>query len=275
METYFVFSDETGNYEREKSEHFLKRCPFYVRAGLMINPNDWKIIDERKRSLKEKRGFSKDKEIKWSYLWSIFKAEKNNEIIEPNKPYKFLEQYGFDVLKEYIEETLSVLNELASVCIILTVTKNACVGKITFNNLLKMHLQDLMQRVEMETQRENALAVFFFDPIRKKSNEILEAAYAELYANGDFFTRYSHIKDTLSFEPSHHSAGIQMADFICGAFCGTLRGFETSKSMFTDHVLPSVSKASNSDPMGYGIVEIPKDEATRKEKRELLYEELN
>lgn len=74
-----------------------------------------------------------------------------------------------------------------------------------------------------------------------------------------------HIKDSLNLELSHHSAGIQLADFIAGCFTGFLRGWRFSTESCKELILPYLRKSDDGEVLGYGIREIPRDGEIRSE----------
>ena len=53
-------------------------------------------------------------------------------------------------------------------------------------------------------------------------------------------------------EYSHHSVGIQLADYIARAFLGFLKGYKNSKEIFINRIKPLLQNI-NGEIMGYGI----------------------
>jgi len=270
IETFFAFSDETGNYKREKSQNFCRKNPYYIRGGFIITVPDWRILKDKAQALLEDFNLPKDKELKWSYLWSVFKYKRNNKNIPEYKPYHFLADYSFDVLKEFVKEMFKLYASLDSVKTIYTFTKNQEKLRISESALVKMHLQELMQRIEMEIQTSESMATLAFDETDGAKKDKIRRAYCDIYNSGDFIAKYTHIKDSMSFELSHQSVGIKMADYICGAFRGCLQGFNYSKEVFASFVYPKVRRSKEGELLGYGIREVPKNEAVRGWLREKL-----
>jgi len=134
-----------------------------------------------------------------------------------------------------------------------------------------MHLQDTMQRIEMEIQNDdNNLAIFFLDPIDKKADSLIREYYRKIYLTGDFIREYKHIKDCLHFELSHHSIGIQLADYCAGVFNSALKGFSKSSDIFKTKLWQFVRKDSDKNFMGYGVIEVP----TNRKVRQYLSEKI-
>ena len=261
MSIFFAFSDECGQYRTERSEGFLKGSPFYVRSALLINAENWKKLNEDFLILKEKYGLRKTDEIKWSYVWSLHKYLKDRKPIPEDKEFKRFESLGPEKLINFIADSLKLLLPI-NAKIVLTITDNRLCPRYTEVNLLKMHLQNVMQRLEMEMQLNDDLCVIFFDNCGG-NDHLLRIGYNKLYLEGDRFVEFSHLKDSLNVELSHHSAGIQIADYVTGVVVSALRKFEKSKNLFEEHIKPLLRKGSNGKIGGYGVIEIPRDDVNR------------
>ncbi|APF20860.1 hypothetical protein Calab_1036 [Caldithrix abyssi DSM 13497] len=273
MSIFFAFSDENGQYQQQRSRRFLRTHPYYIRATFLINGSEWKLLSNEFFNLKIRFNLPVDKEIKWSYLWSIRHYQINNKPITSDCDFYFLKDIDYHVLINFVESSLAILNRLSFVKIIYTVTFNNHCPSINETNFYKMHLQDHMQRIEMELQNEEEnLSILFFDPISREKNELLRNAYNLLYLEGDFIERYSHIKDSINFENSHHSVGIQIADYIAGIFSGFLKNYSRSKEIFDEKIKPYIRKNSNNDPFGFGIREVPSNQIIRERIRSLYFD---
>ncbi len=245
MSIFFGFSDECGSYQIEKTKKYLRVHPHYIRSTLLINADEWKQLNRLFIDLKIKYGLPVEKEIKWAYLWQLRSFQRNKQIIPDIKDFKFLENYDFYDIINFVEECLNLLNCIEYKKIIISHTDNENCSKVKDEMMLKMHLQEHMQRIEMQiqTKREENLAVLFFDPVSEKTDKFLRDIYFDLYNSGDFIQSYKHIKDSLNIEHSHQSVGIQIADYISGSFSAFLKGrsssnYERGKEMFYKCVYP-------------------------------------
>lgn len=183
----------------------------------------------------------------------------------------FLKNKDYNELINFIDSSLTFLSGLNYVKIIITVTSNMHRPKIDENNIYKMHIQYHMQRIEMELQRqEDTLCVFFIDSISEKNNKLFRDVYFDLYQHGDFIKQYSHIIDSLNIEYSHHSVGIQFADYIAGSFGGSLKGYKCSKKIFNNRIAPHLRTRSNLEIFGVGIMEVPTNNEVRTYIKEKL-----
>lgn len=273
MAVYFVFSDEAGCYCEDRSDKFVVSHPYYIRASLITSANNWTNIRKEFCKIKSKYNIPLDEEVKWSYLWSIKKDRKDDKLT-PQKNYYFLKHLSEEELFSYAKEVMSLIHHMDFCKVIYTITDNDkdTTPKINRVYLYRMHLQDHMQRVEMELQsNQDNLALLFFDPVSKKVNEIIEEAYNEIYLSGDLIKKYKHIKDTLLFEKSHYSYGIQLADFCAGIFNSCLKGYPNATMIYKEIISEYLRcKDSDGQIMGYGIIEVPKKLSVRLNLTQIL-----
>lgn len=125
-----------------------------------------------------------------------------------------------------------------------------------------------MQRLEMELRFDDGnLGVLFIDPVSNEKNEMFRQIYYDLFENGDLL-KYKFIKDSLNIENSHHSVGIQIADYISGVFSSILKAsdkndYSIGTKMFYDYVHPNLRRDSLGEIHGFGIREVPRNELNR------------
>ncbi|MGD0340492.1 MAG: DUF3800 domain-containing protein [Bacteroidales bacterium] len=268
MPTYFCFSDECGDYLQKITQKQLKIHPYYLRATIMIDSKEWKKIKNDFIQLKNKYGLPINEEIKWSYIWQLRKYQIEDWFIPEDKPFKFLENFDYQLLFAFIDESLNLINMLDYKKIILTFTDNSSMLSIPPKKIFKFHIQEMMQRIEMALQHNNEnLAVIFIDPVSEERNKYFREIYYEIFTNGDKIEEYKHIKDSLNIEYSHHSVGIQIADYICGAFnsilkCNNMGKYEQGIQMFFKSVFPNI-RSYKGTMYGYGIREVPRNHLQR------------
>lgn len=268
--TYFCFSDECGDYKPSMSGKQKSRHPFYIRTTLLINSSEWKYLNSNFKLLKKKYNIPKDKELKWANLWSLRHFQKNKKPIPDKHELKCFEKHDYHDLINFVEETLALLNDLDEKKIIATYTKNENGYNINEKSMLAFHLQELMQRIEMTLQVDkDNLGVLFFDPVAHDKNEMFREIYYNLFEDGDYIDKYHFIKDSLNIENSHHSVGIQIADYISGSFSAVLKSnnysdYELGINMFYNYVYPNLRSGGISGIHGYGIREVPSGMQTRR-----------
>ena len=268
-DTYFCFSDENGDYKKNMTPKQLRSHPFYVRTTLIMNAGEWKKLNSNFRGLKDKYNIPRGKEIKWSYLWSLRYYMKTGKEIPEKQEFKFLENYDYHDLIDFVADCLSLIHEIKEKKVVITFTKNDNGSYINEKSMLAMHLQEHMQRIEMELQVDDGnLGVLFFDPISHEKNEMFREIYNELFENGDFIENYS-----LNIENSHQSVGIQIADYISGAFSAILKSdlgdYSLGIKMFNENIKPYL-RTYQGNIYGVGIREVPRSNGVRKWMREQM-----
>jgi hypothetical protein len=243
--------------------------PFYVRTTLLINANEWKALNNSFRQLKTKYSLPLTKELKWAHLWTLRNFQIKKKEIPAKCDIKYLEKIDYHTLIDFVEESLLLINNLNEKKIIATFTKNSNNTALNDKLMMKFHLQEHMQRIEMELQVEvGNLGVLFIDPISNEKNELFRSIYYELFEDGDFIKKYKFIKDSLNIENSNHSVGIQIADYISGAFSSILKAssdnnYARGVKMFYDFVQPNLRRGSKGEIQGYGIREVPRCKTNR------------
>ena len=271
MTIYYAFGDESGHYQMERSESNKRRYPYYLRATFLIRADDWKILNSEFLALKDNWGFSRDEEIKWDYIWNVKHCRIKGT--EPDKDFKFLIERFYDEnsLIDFVENSLQLLNDLPFFQIIITITDNQICNPLHEKDILQTHLQKIMQRIQMELQSDSEnIAVIFIDSINAKKNKTLSEAYSSIYHSGDFIKEYSCIQDCLHFEESCQSVGIQLADYIAGIAMNRLRGLEESIRLFNEYIFPNLRRSNEGNLMGFGVIDIPRNESLRRQIGQLL-----
>jgi len=281
MSIYFGFSDECGAYKMQKTKKHLKVHPHYIRSTLLIKADEWKKLNREFTHLKILYDLPIEREIKWAYLWQLRNFQRNKKAIPKKRDFKFLEDYDYRDLIEFVEKCLNLLHSIEYKQIIITHTDNVNCAQINEKSMLQMHLQEHMQRIEMQiqTRKEENLAVLFFDPVSERTDQLLRDVYFDLFNAGDFINSYKHIKDSLNIEYSHQSVGIQITDYISGTYSAVLKGRKTSnydrgKNMFYNNVYPYLRKY-NGVIWGAGIREVPSNISYRRQLAAEMKQELN
>ena len=256
-EIYFVFSDESGDYKKHPGKKFLRANPYYIRAAYITKAKEWHKMRSEMIRLKKRYNLPLYDELKWSDIWEKYKQGEN-----------------ISNLIKFIRESMQILHSLSYCKIIYTVTFNKNIQTIEEKDIKKWHIQDIMQRIQMEIQTDNEnLAILFFDPPDDgRDLKYFQTVYREIFLNDRFIENYGNLKDTINFEPSHHSVGIQLADYLAGCFRGFLCGYPESFEIFKEIVYPLIRRGQDGEITGYGIIEIPKDDNIRRRIKDKLTE---
>ncbi len=272
MPIFFAFSDESGKYKRERTEKFISKNPYYCRSAVLVEAHEWlEFRDTYDDFKKQFLGFNHRQDIKWSYIWSLFKHFQKKERILPEKPYYPLRDIPLDILVEFVRRVLQRLADYRSSCILLTVTFNEKekTKPLETSEIVKQHLQHVLGTIESVLAKiPDSICVFFLNPEEPRLEKYQKDAFTSIYSQ-DFPEKYSHIKDSLNFELSPQSLGAQLADYCAGVFNGSLRLYPQSIDLFRHQLWPKIPQKKK-HVLGYGITEIPQNKRNKAVLKELL-----
>ncbi len=260
MNTYFIFTDEAGSYMKQPSESFRRSHPLYIRSSVRFSADDYRLFQNELQELNKNYPIPIGEEIKWSDLWEIGKGKYRE---------RFLRFITPDQLKGYYRKVFELATSKDSLQFIFTITflyiQHAYQSEA---EILKFHLQEAMQRVQMDVYPDG-FATFIMDELNQEKVKQLKAACHRLTVEGDF-VKYRNVYHGVLTESSALSAGIQLADFSVGVMNGYLRGALLSRGDYTfatdlywEYIAPHLRHHSRGGIMGYGIREVPKNQDIR------------
>jgi hypothetical protein len=266
MSVFFAYIDEAGSYEQARSQQFTTRHPYFLKACVIIPAEQWKDLVAFQRRLLRKCTGSRFEELKWNHLWKLMRRERGDRI-RLGRSEKFLESVSFRDAEVYSKNFLSALAKFDAK-IVCTITPNIVFhDRVDKKNLEAMHLENLMQRIDMEVNDQapdSGLAVVFCDRLASSDQERdSRMLYRELIIRSDRFMKYSHLKDSICFVESCDSCGVQLADFVAGAIHGYLRGFEQSERHYALRLYTQLRRSLHRKCLGYGIVDVPRRQRSR------------
>jgi len=265
MSVFFAFSDESGKYKKERTGKFVTKNPFYCRSAVLLEAQDWiRLKEEFNRLKKELLQLSPLQEVKWSYIWSLFKHFQKKEDVPKKKSYFSLRNHSLDRLVEFIRHTLQLLNECPSCRVIFTLTFNnrEKTEPLEMKDMLKLHMSHILNMIEEEmSEIPESVCVFFLNREEPALERRLKDALSEIYTESGQ-PRFPHIKDSLDFEYFTQSFGSQLADYYAGVFNGCCRLYPQSIDLFRHQVWPKIVKKRD-EALGSGITEIPEDTKNR------------
>ena len=168
MNTYFVFTDEAGAYQRKPNEKHIRSHPFYIRANVLMSIEDYRQYQMDMQRISGEYEIPFDEEIKWSDLWSKIKRKPRNDLIARMPENR---------LKGYYRRIFETATEKASTCFLYTVTD--IVGRtcnLNSDTIYRFHLQDAFQRIQMDMRSVNGFAVFVMDELNRETISQIKAA---------------------------------------------------------------------------------------------------
>lgn len=259
-DSFLVFTDEAGAYNKRPTEKFRNSHPFYIRSNISLLSDDFRLFQNEVQKLNDRYHIPVGEEIKWSDLWEIHNGKYRSD---------FLSSFTEDTLKGYYRRVLEIAADKQSLQYLFTIT---CVyTQLCYQSeeeILKFHLQEAMQRVNMDAQPDG-FSTIIMDELNPDKIKKLKTACHEIAVKGDFI-KYKNIYSGVLTESSSQSAGIQLADFAAGITNGYLRGallsrgkYEFATDLFNEFILPNLRHHPDGRIMGYGVREVPHDTAIR------------
>jgi len=265
MPVFFAFSDESGKYKKERSDKFISKNPFYCRSAVLLEVQDWIRLKNEFHLLKKRLlNLGHEQEVKWSYIWSLYKHFQKRERVPQKKPYFSLRNHSLDTLIDFIRQALELLKNCPSCRVVLTVTFNQRqrTKPLETKKIITLHMNYLLTRAEKEMENfPESVCVFFLNREEPPLEKQMKDAFSEIFGKA-LAEKYPHLKDSLNFEYFPQSFGSQLADYYAGVFNGCLRLYPQSIDLFRHQVWPKVLKENN-EALGCGITEIPENSKNR------------
>ena len=258
---HLIFTDEAGAYSKRPTEKFRNSHPFYIRSNVSLLSDDFRLFQNEVQKSNDRYHIPVGEEIKWSDLWEMHNGKYRSN---------FLTAYTEDTLKGYYRRVLEIASDKQSLQYLFTVT---CVyTQLCYQSeedVLKFHLQEAMQRVNMDAQPDG-FSIIIMDELNPDKIKKLKAACHEIVVTGDFI-KYKNIYSGVLTESSSQSPGVQLADFAAGIMNGYLRGallsrgkYEFATDLFNEYIRPNLRCHADGRIMGYGVREVPSDSTIRK-----------
>lgn len=256
MNSFFVFTDEAGTYQRRPSSGHIRRHPFYIRSNVLMSIEDYRQYQIDMQRISGEYEIPFDEEIKWSDLWRKIKNNPRNDLIAMMPESR---------LKGYYRRIFETANSKESTCYLFTATD--IVGRTcgwSEEQVYKSHLQDAFQRIQMDMRKINGFAVFVMDELNIETISQIKDACHDFTVHGDF-VEYKNLYQGVLVENSLYSPGIQLADYAAGVINGFLRrsiifpgGFQFANDLYEEFIKPRIRRHPNGSIVGYGVVDIPK-----------------
>lgn len=266
MNTYICFNDESGSLSDNGSE-------FYVRASVIVNSTQLKDIENK---IKEIRNIYKltdlYSEVKWQDLWQLRNSFKKNK--KPNgkrllEIFNYLSSIGVDyhLLIDYCKNVISLIDNF-NLRVILSFTVRSQCPKHKPESIIKFHIQDHLQRIQM--QYPSSVVIIVYDSLDENSKKTFKKIHKEIVTSGDF-VEYNSIFSSLLFDDSFDNGLIQIADYVAGSFANVLKAvnsqnhnnYQKAITFFSKYIFPNLAKNDREEIWGIGIKETPKDDHIR------------
>lgn len=256
MNSYFVFTDEAGNYQRRPSTKHIRSHPYYIRSNVLMSIEDYRQYQMDMQRISGEYEIPFDEEIKWSDLWSKIKGKSRNALIN---------RIPENRLKGYYRKVFETALEKDSTQFLFTITD--IVGRtcgLKDEDVYKFHLQDAFQRIQMDMRSDDGFAVFVMDELNEDVIKQIKTACHAFTVHGDY-VQYKNLYQGVLTENSLYSPGIQLADYAAGVMNGFLRGktvspgkYQFATDLYDEFITKRIRHHANGTIVGYGVIDIPK-----------------
>ncbi len=247
---HIFFLDESGTAPRAGNN----KDKYFVIGGLIIPDSVWHKVRDALIDLKVRRQIRG--ELKWRYF-----APNNHDALNP------MNALAPDKRNEIRSEIYKIICDakaikcMACVCCIEAAYETPSVSNKddlyhhTYKPLserFQYYLQDLSRTFgRMET------GIIVSDHRGAKDDERFREAHERLLKiDGNFTSNYPNLVESLFFQPSDLSIGIQLADMVAGA---VWRKFEKGDDVWFSACESAFRRSEKDQIEGYGIMKFPEE----------------
>lgn len=247
---HIFFIDESGTAPGPHARHADK---YFVIGGVVIPESVWHRIRDAVMGMKIRRGLRG--ELKWRYF-----APSNTD---PENPLLGKQQAEKDEVRQELYEIICSVKSIKSI---------ACVARIAAayampscgdrNDLYHFTYKPLSERFQYYLQDLSRTVgrlecgIVVADHRGAKEDARFRGAHERLInVRGIWTSQYENMVESLFFQPSNLSIGVQLADMVAGA---VWRKYEKGDDKWYQILEPSVRKAPDGTVDGYGIIKFPK-----------------
>jgi len=226
----FIFSDESGGIKAES---------YYLRTALMVNAGGYFQLQRQFIELKKEYGIPLDEEFKAADVWHLLKYQENGTPL-PKRHKQRLEKYTkkhYSYYWEFILKSLELIPDTSTIIAVWTYFFNTPFK--AQEEIEKDFLQVLMLRIEDELKEQGRHGIILYD---QSSIEKLSNYYNLIFHEGKFVNSYTHIKDSIAFEVSTFSSGLQIVDYTASVIHNSLRGYGHSVTAFKKYIRPIIRR---------------------------------
>jgi hypothetical protein len=226
---------------------------YFVIAGVIVPETTWHRLRDTLFGMKIRR------KLRGELKWRFFAASND----DARNPMRQLSQESRDEIRSELYRIItneSSITSLAGVCSIRAAYKMASVTdqqgiyNLTYK-VVTERFQYFLQDIKRETGRAE-YGLVIADHRGRDDDKRLRAHHQMLvHSDATFTSKYSNLIESLLFQPSNLSVGIQLADIVAGAIW---RKFERDDERWFLQMEKSLRRSGTGQVDGYGIVKVPK-----------------
>ena len=127
-----------------------------------------------------------------------------------------------------------------------------------------------MLRVEDELKERGERGIILYDQIQINK---LSKYYHRIFTERKFIKKYCHIKDSIAFEVSAFSSGIQIVDYVANVVYNSLRGYSESLKLFKEILKPKIRRKRGMSVLQTGFIPLYLSKYGKDQKGQKLIDE--
>lgn len=240
-----LFIDESGTPPSLERQDRGSR--YFVIAGVVVPEDQWHKLRDQLMGMKIRRKLRG--EIKWRHF-----APQNEDKTNPMRECS-AEERG-----EVRDEILSMIANNKALRIIACVTSVAAAYETGFisgpEDIYHGTYKPVSERFQYHLQETNSLGIIISDHRGGQDDKRLRLHHQKLlHSSAEFTSNYGNLVESLFFQPSNLSVGIQLADMVAGS---VWRAHEKDDARFLDRLTPAFRQSRSGRIEGYGLVKFPK-----------------
>lgn len=225
---------------------------YFVIGGVVISEEVWHKVRDALVGMKIR--LQVNGEIKWRYFFPGDESDDN--------PMREMNATRRNEIRAEMYKIICSVKSIKSIACVACIRAAYAMPSVTdrddlyhftykpLSERFQYHLQDLSRLVG----RKEA-GIIVADHRGKTDDERFRGAHERLLkAGGDFVSQYKHLVESLFFQPSEISVGVQLADMVAGA---VWRKYEKGDDYWFKALEPSLRKSPGGKIEGYGIVKFP------------------
>lgn len=199
----FFFIDESGNSA-------IGGTKFLVLGGLILRDDDWPKVQSAYDSLKVEFGVHPNVEVKWRH------------VRHPGGHRNPLRALGDAERTQFGLRTLGLVRQTTYARVVaVIIDKVAAYGRhdiTSEEDVYERAVSLAMERFQYYLRANHSFGIVVQDQRLPGQDIKLRAFYRGLLTTGTRWTRFPNILEGVFLTPSDYSTGIQLADFVAGAF---------------------------------------------------------
>lgn len=259
--TFTYFMDDSGN------SSLYGDGRYWVLGGIVMPDLAWPYLQKAVRDLRHRWHIPDTHELKWQDVGTRIAEIRNPRFRTPDPLLSVAHLATVAELEQLGREMLVVVGDNPAIRVLSVVCVKAdalrvCGGEATHaaanERCYRDMFNDAIERYEYMLKsvspRGEAFGHLVADQKSRQFDNVLRETCSYLIKNGTKFATIDHLIDGVKVSPSHHSIGLQVADFVAGAIH---RWVEHDDDRYLQIIYGNLHTDWTGDPLGAGVKRYP------------------